>query len=58
MDDLSASLTRLMANAGKSAGGLGLTQELAAATNEVAKLQSMLDASKNAFGGLDLGKFN
>lgn len=58
MDDLSASLNRLMANAGKSAGGLGLTQELAAATNEVAKLQSMLDASKNAFGGLDLGKFN
>ena len=58
LQDLQASLTNLMATAGKSTNGLGLTKDISEAINEVAKLQSILDSSKNASGGLDLGKFN
>jgi hypothetical protein len=47
-----------MTSANKGTSGLGITKDIAQATNEVAKLQAMLESSKNSSGGLDLGKFN
>lgn len=58
IQDLQSALNNLMTTASKNTTGLGITKDIAQATNEVAKLQAMLESSKNASGGLDLGKFN
>ena len=58
IQDLQTALDKLMTTSGKSSSGLGITKDIAQATSEVAKLQAMLESSKNASGGLDLGKFN
>lgn len=58
LQELQRSLSTLMASATKTTNGLGITQDIAEATNEVAKLQAILEQSKSATGGLDLGKFN
>lgn len=58
LQELQRSLSTLMTSAIKTTNGLGITQDIAEATNEVAKLQAMLEQSKSATGGLDLGKFN
>ena len=58
IQDLQSALNSLMASTSKNSNGLGLTKDIAEATNEVAKLQAMLESSKNSSGGLDLGKFN
>ena len=58
IQDLQSALEKLMTSTGKNTSGLGITKEIAQATNEVAKLQAMLESSKNSSGGLDLGKFN
>lgn len=58
LQELQRSLSALMTSATKTTNGLGITQDIAEATNEVAKLQAMLEQSKSATGGLDLGKFN
>ena len=58
IQDLQATLDKLMKTSNKSSSGLGITKDIAQATSEVAKLQAMLESSKNASGGLDLGKFN
>ena len=58
LQELQRSLSTLMTSATKTTNGLGITQDIAEATNEVAKLQAMLEQSKSATGGLDLGKFN
>ena len=58
LQELQTALDNLMKTSSKNASGLGLTKDIAQATNEVAKLQAMLESSKNASGGLDLGKFN
>ena len=58
IQELQSSLEKLMTSANKGTSGLGITKDIAQATNEVAKLQAMLESSKNSSGGLDLGKFN
>ena len=58
IQDLQSALNNLITTAGKNTTGLGITKDIAQATNEVAKLQAMLESSKNSSGGLDLGKFN
>ena len=58
IQDLQTALDKLMTTSNKSSSGLGITKDIAQATSEVAKLQAMLESSKNASGGLDLGKFN
>ena len=58
LQDLQASLNKLTSSTKQNLTGLGITKEIAQATTEVAKLQAMLESSKNASGGLDLGKFN
>ena len=58
IQELQSSLEKLMTSANKNTSGLGITKDIAQATNEVAKLQAMLESSKNSSGGLDLGKFN
>ena len=58
IQDLQTALDKLITTSGKSSSGLGITKDIAQATSEVAKLQAMLESSKNASGGLDLGKFN
>lgn len=58
IQDLQSALNNLMTTASKNTTGLGITKDIAQATNEVAKLQAMLESSKNASGSLDLGKFN
>ena len=58
IQDLQSALNNLVTTANKSSSGLGITKDIAQATNEVAKLQAMLELSKNSSGGLDLGKFN
>ena len=58
IQDLQNALNNLITTAGKNTTGLGITKDIAQATNEVAKLQAMLESSKNSSGGLDLGKFN
>ena len=58
IQDLQSALNNLMTTASKNTTGLGISKDIAQATNEVAKLQAMLESSKNASGGLDLGKFN
>lgn len=58
LQDLQKTLDNILQSAGKDVGGLGITKDIAEATNEVAKLQALLDASKSSTGGLDLGLFN
>ena len=58
IQDLQIALDKLMTTSSKSSSGLGITKDIAQATSEVAKLQAMLESSKNTSGGLDLGKFN
>ena len=58
IQDLQTALDKLMMTSSKSSSGLGITKDIAQATSEVAKLQAMLESSKSASGGLDLGKFN
>ena len=58
LQELQRSLSALTTSATKTTNGLGITQDIAEATNEVAKLQAILEQSKSATGGLDLNKFN
>lgn len=58
LQDLQKTLNSLTASVSQNSDGLGLTKDIVEATNQVAKLQAMLESSKNASGGLDLGKFN
>ena len=58
LQDLQKTLSSLTASVSQNSDGLGLTKDIVEATNQVAKLQAMLESSKNASGGLDLGKFN
>ena len=58
LQELQRSLSALMTSATKTTNGLGITKDIAEATNEVAKLQAILQQSKSATGGLDLNKFN
>lgn len=58
LQDLQKTLSGLITTVSRKSDGLGLTKDIVEATNQVAKLQAMLESSKNASGGLDLGKFN
>lgn len=58
LQDLQNALNKLTSMSESNGNGLGISKDIAQATNEVAKLKAILESSKSATGGLDLGKFN